>query len=379
MSASLGRILIVDDQAMNLDALSRLLQIRHYETAMVESGAEALEAVRAQPPDLILLDINMPGMDGFETCSRLKADPEMADIPVIFLSALGDSLDKVKAFKAGGADYVVKPFQVDEVAVRIAHQLRLQRLQAQLEDRNHHLEEAYLKLQELDHLKAGFTAMLIHDLRSPLTVLGVALETYASTGKLPGRLQEQAGQAYEKLRTLLEEVLEVFRSEGGGMILSLDSVDPQDLAHRALSGLEVSARAKGVDLVPPKPGEHPALRVDGAKLERALANLVANAIKFTAAGGRVELNLALQEGQGVEAGLRFLAFTVKDTGRGIPADQLPYIFDPYRQTAKGDADLGFGLGLAIVQRIVAAHHGRLGVQSQVGVGTEFTLALPLIS
>lgn len=377
MTETLGRILIVDDQAMNLEALARLLKLRHYEPHTASSGPEALVLASTTRPDLILLDINMPEMDGYETCNRLKSDEALKAIPVIFLSALGDSLDKVRAFQAGGADYVVKPFQVDEVAVRIAHQLQLVRLQRELEIRNRGLEEANLKLQELDRLKASFTAMLVHDLRSPLTVIGAALDTYDDAGQIPDRLRDQAGQAFDKLRTMLTEVLEVFRGEGGGMSLNLEPVDPKELALKTLAGVDVSARTKGVELRIEVDQAPATLQVDATKLERALGNLLTNAIKFTEAGGRVSLALSITKGQGVEEGLQWVTFTVQDTGRGIPPEQLPYIFDPYRQVAPVDADLGFGLGLAIVQRIVAAHQGRLTVQSQVGVGTGFTIALPL--
>lgn len=377
MSESLGRILIVDDQAMNLEALARLLKLRHYESFTATSGAEALAFAAAQHPDLILLDINMPEMDGYEACAKLKSDPRLKDIPVIFLSALGDSLDKVKAFQAGGADYVVKPFQVDEVAVRIAHQLQLVRLQRELEERNQGLAEANMKLQELDRLKASFTAMLVHDLRSPLTVIGAALDTYAETGRISDRLKDQASQAFDKLHTMLTEVLEVFRGEGGVLLLNRTCVEPLQLVQRTLAAADVAARGKQVELTFEAIDTLPPLRVDATKLERALGNLVMNAIKFTEAGGRVSIHLGLQEGQGIEEGLRWVTLTVQDTGRGIPPDQLPYIFDPYRQVSSADSDLGFGLGLAIVQRIVAAHQGRLTVQSQVGVGTGFTIALPL--
>ncbi len=377
MTETLGRILIVDDQAMNLEALARLLKLRHYEPHTASSGPEALVLASTTRPDLILLDINMPEMDGYETCNRLKSDEALKAIPVIFLSALGDSLDKVRAFQAGGADYVVKPFQVDEVAVRIAHQLQLVRLQRELEIRNRGLEEANLKLQELDRLKASFTAMLVHDLRRPLAVIGAALDTYDDAGQIPDRLRDQAGQAFDKLRTMLTEVLEVFRGEGGGMSLNLEPVDPKELALKTLAGVDVSARTKGVELRIEVDQAPATLQVDATKLERALGNLLTNAIKFTEAGGRVSLALSITKGQGVEEGLQWVTFTVQDTGRGIPPEQLPYIFDPYRQVAPVDADLGFGLGLAIVQRIVAAHQGRLTVQSQVGVGTGFTIALPL--
>jgi DNA-binding response OmpR family regulator len=134
-------ILIVDDTLENLQVLTGLLQSRGYKVRPVRSGRLALQAVRSQAPDLVLLDIKMPEMDGFEVCRQLKADSQLAELPVIFLSALSDTTDKVEAFRVGGVDYITKPFQIEEVEARVETHLRLKRLQQELEDQNVHLED----------------------------------------------------------------------------------------------------------------------------------------------------------------------------------------------------------------------------------------------
>ncbi len=150
--ATKGSILIIDDTPENLRILSRLLMYEGYQVCVAIDGAYALDAVRASPPDLILLDIMMPGLDGYETCIQLKADPYTCGIPVIFLSALDDVLDKVKAFEVGGVDYVAKPFQPQEVLARVQAHLALRQLQLELERRNAELEEALATIKTLKGL-----------------------------------------------------------------------------------------------------------------------------------------------------------------------------------------------------------------------------------
>ncbi|MCY2988435.1 MAG: response regulator [Planctomycetota bacterium] len=184
-SVALPGILIVDDAVANLELLSVMLQERGYEPRPVPSGKLALLAAQADPPDLILLDVNMPEMDGFEVCARLKAEAALKDIPVIFLSAFAETLDKVRAFSLGAVDYVTKPFQVDEIEVRVRTHLAIRSLQLQLSqhnerlervvaERTHQLEQAYEQLLKLDRLKADFLRMISHEIRTPVTsVFGV--------------------------------------------------------------------------------------------------------------------------------------------------------------------------------------------------------------
>jgi two-component system sensor histidine kinase/response regulator len=371
-----GDILIVDDNPDNLDLLGTVLRQQQYRVRAVPSGAMALEAARRNPPELVMLDVNMPGMDGYETCTALKADAQLAAIPVIFISALDDPLDKVKAFKVGGRDYVTKPFSTAEVLVRVEHQVNLARLQRELEIQNQNLMDANLKLKEVNTLKTNFTAMLVHDLRSPLTLLGLTMDSLRSGVGKREELLDRSEQAFERIRTLLDEMLEIYRSESGQLPMSFATLEPTPWLTTLLAPYHLRAAKAGVELQVVVPPGLPLIQGDRPKLDRAVVNLLENAFKFTPRGGAVKVEAGLEHGSGVEAGMRFLKLTVFDTGRGIPPEDLPYIFDPFRQTQHSDARGGVGLGLAIVQRLVAAHRGQIRAQSQVGFGSSFCILLP---
>src|SRR5436190_5857867 len=161
-------ILIVDDTPANLQLLTGMLKDRGYKVRPAPNGRLALQAAQMQPPDLILLDINMPDVDGYEACAQLKASELLRDVPVIFISALDETLDKVRAFAVGGVDYVTKPFQFDEVEARVSAHLRLRQLQLELQERNRDLQAVNEQLQRVQELRDNLTHMIVHDLRSPL-------------------------------------------------------------------------------------------------------------------------------------------------------------------------------------------------------------------
>ncbi|MBL0312182.1 MAG: hybrid sensor histidine kinase/response regulator [Holophagaceae bacterium] len=369
-------ILIVDDNPANLDLLSGLLREHAFHVRAVPSGRMALDAVRRSPPELVMLDITMPGMNGYETCQAMQQDPAISGIPVIFISALDDPLDKVKAFQAGGRDYVSKPFHAEEVIARVNHQVRMVRLEKALKIQNENLLDANLKLREMNMLKANFTAMLVHDIRSPMTVVGIALGAAQDDPDLFAVIHPQARSAYVKVQNLLEEMLEVYRSESGQMPFDFSTFAVLPWLDQIVSAYRPLATGAGLGFQVQIASDLPDVLGDASKLERALANLLTNAFKFTPRGGAVRLEAAVDHGAGVEAGLRWLRITITDTGRGIPAEELPFIFDPFRQARAQDSMRGVGLGLAIVQRIVAGHRGSISVNSQVGFGTTFTMKLP---
>jgi two-component system sensor histidine kinase/response regulator len=371
-----GDILIVDDNPANLDLLGAVLRERQYRVRAVPSGAMALEAARRHPPELVMLDVNMPGMDGYETCEAFKKDPALVRIPIIFISALDDPLDKVKAFKVGGRDYVTKPFSAEEVLVRVEHQVNLGRLQRELEIQNQNLADANLKLKEVNTLKTNFTTMLIHDLRSPLTVIGLVLEKLRGGSSSSDGALDKAEASCTRIKALLDEMLEIYRSDTGQIPIEFGEIDPAPWLATLLAPYQLRAASAGVEFQLAIPEELPLIRGDQQKLDRVLVNLVDNAFKFTPRGGAVRVETGIEFGSGVEAGLRFLRLSVVDTGRGIPAGDLPFIFDPFRQTERADASRGVGLGLAIVQRLVAAHRGQIRAQSQVGFGSNFSVLLP---
>ena len=214
-------ILIVDDAPANLQVLSGMLKERGYKVRPVPSGKLALQAARKLPPDLILLDVMMPEMDGFEVCRQLKADPWLKEIPVIFISALNEALDKVQAFGAGGVDYVTKPFQFEEVEARVQAHLRLRRLQQELEEHNAQLDglvrarteqlaESNARLAVLDKAKSDFLTLISHELRTPLSgVLGLAELAFRECGDQPvvPKLREMFEVSRRRIITLLDDAL----------------------------------------------------------------------------------------------------------------------------------------------------------------------------
>jgi two-component system, sensor histidine kinase and response regulator len=370
-----GNVLLVDDQPANLEVLTKVLSDQGYRVRAVTSGARALEAAKRLPPECILLDVAMPEMDGFETCRALRAVPELQAVPVIFITAFDDTEHKVQAFQAGGRDYVAKPFQAEEVLARVETQVRLCRMERELRDHNLRLTQANAQLEQLNAMRARLSAMLVHDLKSPLQVIGTALS--GEVDQDPELLVHARG-SYDKILRLLQELLELYRAQHLGGELEKKPVDLYDVAEAALSAARHPARQRGVNLVMQQLASLPPVLGDAEKLDRVLANLLENAIKYTPAGGSVNLLLGVERGTGVEEGVMFAVVSVVDTGPGIPPEDLPYIFDPYRQRDTQKSERGsVGLGLSIVRRLVANHSGQVRVHSRVGVGSEFRVLLPL--
>ncbi len=370
-----GHVLLADDQPANLEVLSKLLSEQGYRVRAVTSGARALEASQLLPPECILLDVAMPEMDGFETCRALQAIPELQAVPVIFITAFDDTEHKLRAFQAGGRDYVTKPFQAEEVLARVEAHVRLCRMERELRENNLRLTQANAQLEQLNAMRARLSAMLVHDLKSPLTVIGTALSGEVEPDP---ELLAHARDSYEKILRLVQELLELYRAQHVGSGVEKKSVDLFDLADAAINAASHPARQRGVQLSMRQLASVPPVMGDADKLDRVFANLLENAIKYTQAGGTVTVLLGTEQGAGVEQGVTFAVLSVVDTGPGIPAEDLPYIFDPYRQRDTQKSERGsVGLGLSIVRRLVAAHGGQVRVHSRVGVGSEFRVLLPL--
>lgn len=370
-----GHLLLVDDQPANLEVLSKVLSEQGFRVRAVTSGQRALEAARLLAPECILLDVAMPGMNGFETCRALAASPELERVPVIFLTAFDDTEHKLRAFTAGGRDYITKPFQAEEVLARVDTQVRLWRLERSLREQNAELGNAHAQLEQVSTMRARLSAMLVHDLKSPLTVIGAALDPDVGPD---AEVLASARVSFDKILRLVHELLEMYRSQHTGTDLERKPIDATDLVDSAVRAANLHAKQRGVTITTRQISNVQGLLGDAAKLDRVLSNLLENAIKYCGSGGAVTVTLSTESGDGVEAGLRFACLAVSDTGPGIPAEDLPFIFDPYRQRRGQQSEGGsVGLGLSIVRRLVAAHGGQVSVYSRIGVGTEFRVRLPL--
>jgi signal transduction histidine kinase len=362
-------VFIVDDTPSNLSLLSGILRGAGHSVRMANSGRRALAMVEALAPELVMLDITMPEMDGYELCRALKALPATAHVPIIFISALAEPLDKVKAFKTGGVDYVTKPFDADEVLARVETQLRLERLRREMDAKNR-------ELARLNELKNQFIGIAAHDLRTPLTaVIGytdLMLLQRDEDGSAEDRdmLQCIARSGRFMLR-LVDDLLDVSAIEGGSVRLDVTATDLVALTRANVELNAAVAARKGIAVELVGDGLPLLARVDPVKLEQVLSNLVGNAVKFSPPDTTVRVRLG-RDGQ-------WATIAVEDEGPGIPAHELGRIFEPF-QMASVRATAGeksTGLGLAIVKKLVTAHGGEIRAESEVGRGTTIRVTLPL--
>lgn len=373
-SESSADILIVDDTSANLELLSGMLRGSGYRVRPVPNGRLALMAAAKRVPDLVLLDINMPEMDGFEVCRRFKLDERLQAVPIIFISALSDTQDKVRAFKAGGVDYVTKPFQFEEVEARVANHVELRRLQRDLEGKNQALAESYDRLKELERMRDSLTHMIVHDMRSPLTSVNCFLEVLKM--KAAGRLDEKAlgyldkvDQQVSNVIDMVNNVLDLSRLEGGKMPVKIGVVELGSLLDQAVEGSGIHAQRVVVET-----GGHAktAVSCDQNLVVRVLGNLLGNALKFTPSGESVKVLVEVRDDD--------VEVSVRDQGPGIPDKYQGRVFDKFFQTDDGRQRKEFssGLGLAFCKMALEAHGQHVGVESHEGDGSRFyfTLARP---
>jgi len=366
-------ILVVDDMPTNLQLLEGMLKKHGYDVRPFAKGSLALAAAKNDPPDLILLDVNMPEMDGYEVCRVLKSSEKLSGIPVIFISALGDTLDKVKAFEAGGVDYVTKPFHFQEVRARIETHLRLRRLQDELKEQNLQLEQTCKQLRELEVLRDNLTHMIVHDLRSPLSGVKGYLELIrAEEAKLSEEHRDYIGRALSSTSVLLkmiQDLLDVSRLEARKMPLEIRETDLGAVARQASESLGALTRRHKVVLDLPR--DPVVASCDPQVIERVVANLLGNALKFAPSDGEIQVTVAREP--------REARVSVRDCGPGIPPEYHQRIFEKFGQVQMRDTERGAsaGLGLTFCKLAVEAHHGQIGVESNVGLGSTFWFTLPL--
>jgi signal transduction histidine kinase len=361
-------LLLVDDEERNLSLLESFLSPHGWRTSRALEGETALRLAAAEAPDCILLDMMLPGLDGFEVCRRLKADPATSLIPVIMVTALQKCEDRARGLEAGADDFISKPVNPEELRARVRSLLRLRFLHEELAERLRQLRAAEALRQQLTHL-------LIHDLNGPLSALKVNLSILLAGLEEPLRPQQQAiltnalGNA-EHLSRLIRTLLDIARLEEGRLPVKQEPLSLAALAGAACREQEAAFRAKGVTLEEALPPDLPPVLGDEDLLSRVLDNLLRNALEFTPAGGRVTVSAG--------GGAGGVTLSVRDTGQGIPAAFREKIFDKFAQAEVGaqGGRRGTGLGLTLCRLAVEAHNGRIWVESAEGRGSCFFVALP---
>jgi signal transduction histidine kinase len=409
-----ARILIVDDLPEKLLVYRTLLEDLQAQIVEAHSGTEALKRVLEGEFAVILLDVNMPDIDGLETANLVRRHKNGRHTPVIFITSYADEMQTARGYELGAVDYILSPVIpsvlrtkvrvfVDLYEARAALALSNQELETRVDERTGELQKSNDRLQaeiaerlraeaereallarekvlraeaeELSRLKDEFLATMSHELRTPLNAI-FGWITLLRTRRLDEATQERALETIERnaraQKRLIEDLLDVSRIVTGKVALELVTVDPRRVVEAALETMHPAAQAKGLKIIPLLDVGAGTVRGDFARLQQVVCNLLSNAIKFTDQGGQIEVCLARRNGE--------VEISVADSGQGIKAEFLPLVFDRFRQE---DGSIsrrhgGLGLGLAIVRHLVELHAGSVDAQSAgEGKGARFVVRLPV--
>ena len=366
-------ILVVDDTASSRAVLAKGLSAVGYETALAASGEEALASVSNRRPDLILLDVMMPGLSGLEVLERLRKTYSSTDLPVIMVTGATDARDVVSALEAGANDYMTKPVDLGVCSARIRTQLALGVAAAELRETTRTLSVRNAELERLDREKNHLLGMAAHDLRNPLSVIkfysDFLLNEYECTPEERQHFLRTILTTSDSMVTLLDDILSMARIESGELQLNMQSTDISTLIEEKVSLNRVLAGAKQMEIQMRLPAL-PLMMIDGPKIGQVLDNLLTNAVKYSPPPNRIDV--AAES----EAGL--VSISVTDHGPGIPEAEQPQVFLPFRRTSvrSTGGEASTGLGLAIARRIIEGHGGTIGLESAVGHGSRFWFSLP---
>jgi signal transduction histidine kinase len=357
-------LLIVDDTPENLEVLVEILS-PEYRTKVALTGEKAVGLCAGDgPPDLILLDVMMPGMDGYEVCRRLKVAEPTRDIPVIFVTSKTEEQDETKGLELGAVDYITKPISPAIVKARVRTHLALLTQRQQI-------EESYVRLQELESLRDNLTGMIVHDMRSPLmAIMGGVQLLSEKLGEADEDFQfaTMASAAASELNEMVTSLLDISRMESGHMPLERSECNMKGIAASAVTSMTDIAEFEEIRLA--VTGESTPAAVDEKLLHRVFQNLLNNAIKFSPGGSTVLVTVA-RDGECVRV-------AVADSGPGISGEYREKIFEKFGQVeARKKSQKHFaGLGLTFCKLAVEAHGGQIGVDSEVGRGSTFWFTLP---
>lgn len=384
-------ILVVDDNPRNLQLISTLLAKSGYKVSAVNSGIKAIKFVREKKPDLILLDVMMPEMNGYETCNQIRLDPEAEEIPIIFLTAKSEIEDIITGFKQGAVDYITKPFKSEEVLIRLKTHLQLRASRAQLREKNAELEQLNKELietraiikEDANRLKAlnaekdRFFSIIAHDLRGPLSgTMGLAEVLAKDARNIPiDEIVEFSTALYTStsdMYKLLLNLLEWARLQMGLVSYKPSDVNSLALIEEGLAMYEGMAKEKELNIT--RDGESLTLYVDQNMIKSVIRNLISNAIKFTPHGGEI---LIRTYADGNEKGV----IEVKDSGIGIPPDIQAKLFRLDENVSRNgtNGEESTGIGLLLSRDIAEKNKGKLSFESEEGKGSVFRIELPLFS
>ncbi len=370
------KILVVDDVQSNVLLLKALLGREGFNIVYAMNGAEALEKVKIEHPDLVLLDVMMPDMDGFEVAGRLKVEPEQAEIPIIFLTALNDSASVVKGFQLGANDFISKPFRREELLIRVEHQLSL-------------VDARRIILRQTEELRKTIAgrdklySVIAHDLRSPMASIKMLCNTIMmsidpkAVPKDVFEMLEMTNRTAEEVFSLLDNLLKWTKSQLGKLSNVPQSVDVFGLVEGVIEVFNPIAESKSIVLALNSSVEFVNVIVDIEMIKSVVRNLLSNAIKFSHKDTTITIQVEIRNIP--DSSDQEVVITVCDKGCGIKEEDQPKLLNEatHFTTFGTNSEEGSGLGLLLCKDFVSKNHGKLWFTSQEGVGSNFSFSLPM--
>jgi len=362
-------ILITDDMPENLEVLGSNLRNAGFRVSVSTNASQAIKIATSKKPDLILMDINMPEMDGFSACKILKEQESTKDIPLIFLTARNDTEDIVRGFESGGVDYITKPFNSNELLSRVFTHIELKHSRDTIIQQNR-------VLKELNLTKDKFFSIIAHDLKNPISSVRMACETLLRFADKMDKekfidIVKLMDDSAKSLYNLLENLLIWARAQTGRIKYEPCELNLKSLVNEAVMIQLMNARSKNIMLAN-NISDDLMVFADRNSTDTVIRNLVSNAIKFTPKGGTVKIDAEPED--------KYARVIIKDNGIGISEDDLKKIFkiDQHHSTTGTDQEKGTGLGLILCKEFVEKNGGMIWIKSQINNGSEVIFTLPLI-
>ena len=363
------KVLIVDDVISNVLLLKVLLNNEKFQIVTASNGTEALAQVKKEKPDLVLLDVMMPDISGFDVAKQMKADPEMSDIPIIFLTALNSTADIVKGFQVGGNDFISKPFNKEELIIRVTHQISLVAAKRIIVAQTEELRKTIMGRDKL-------YSVIAHDLRSPMGSIKMVLNMLIlnlpseTIGEEMYELLTMANQTTEDVFSLLDNLLKWTKSQIGKLKVVYQELNMVEVVEGVSEIFTMVAGLKNIKIVQDMPVVPVVVRADIDMLKTVIRNLISNAIKFSNEGSEVLVSLTEEDGMA----------SVKDSGCGIDEENQKKLLhtDTHFSTFGTNNEEGSGLGLLLCQDFIVKNGGKLWFTSKKGEGSTFSFSVPLL-
>jgi len=384
-------LLIVDDTPDNLRLLSQMLLEEGYRVRKAINGQRALQAVEAEPPDLILLDIMMPELDGYQVAKRLKDAPKTRGIPIVFLSALNETMDKVLAFDIGGVDYITKPFQVQEVLARVRTQLTVRRQQKQLVAQNEQLQREIQERKKVESALRVYIHAMSHDLRNPVTGMLMVLQNLLKKRPeadaempVPPSILKRMANSCDRQLALINSLVQTSDIELQGIALNPEPLHLHQFAQKLALEWEPLLNKEKAKLDNKIPENLPQVNADPNQLWRVFDNLFSNAIKYNPPGITIALlgEVISETDPQTDTPTEYVRCTVTDDGVGMNEEEIEGLFELYQRGRKVGNIQGLGLGLYLCRQIVNAHGGNIGAMrggiAHPNKGATFWFTLPVL-